>query len=310
MNLRKSSALGTILFAIAAGSFAGAPSFAAQAASSFQAQVDLLDCDGVPCITATINGQTVKLGIDSGNAESVLDAKVAAALGIKPSEPPRSGAPFGMFRMTFPRVQIGGATLPSGPGLAMDLGPMIEQKQVPHLDGTLAYTAFKDRIVQLDFVAHKLRISEPSGKAQSSSSCDKIELITFGKEGPPIVVAHGFEVNGQRVTAQVDTMFTGSLLIYTASIEKLGVSAESKTEETELFPLTDGGVQMKVSAAKQETFHGSPLSSGAPKLYFPTPDVHEPDDLFDATVGLALFRDAVVTFDFRAMTLCVAKAAS
>jgi len=305
MNFRKCPALCTILFAIVA-----APCLTAQTGYTFKTTVDLLDCDGVPCINATINGQAVKLGIDSGNADSVLDAKVASALGIKPSEPPRSGAPFGMFRMTLPPVQIGGAALPSGPGIAMDLGPMIEQKQVPHLDGTLAYTAFKDRVVQLDFAAHKLRISDPDEKTQTNSSCDKMELITFGKEGPPIVVAHGFELNGQKVTAQVDTMFTGSLLVYTASIEKLGVSAESKTEETELFPLTDGGVQMKVAAAKQEAFHGSPLSSGAPKLYFPTPDVHEPDGLFDATVGLALFRDAVVTFDFRAMTLCVAKAAA
>lgn len=309
MNLRKRPALRAILFVIAAGSFA-ASALAAQTGSAFKGQVDLLDCDGVPCIAATINGQTVKLGIDSGNADSVLDAKVATALGIKPSEPPRSGAPFGMFRVNLPPVQIGGATLPSGPAIAMDLSTMIEQNQVPHVDGTLAYTAFKDRVVQLDFVAHKLRISGPDEKTPAPSSCDKIELITFGKEGPPIVVAHGFELNGQKVTAQVDTMFTGSLLVYTASIEKLGVSGESKTEETELFPLTDGGVQMKVAVAKQASFHGAVLTSGAPKLYFPTPDVHEPDGLFDATVGLALFRDAVLTFDFRAMTLCVAKAAA
>jgi hypothetical protein len=74
-----------------------------------------------------------------------------------------------------------------------------------------------------------------------------------------------------------------------------------------LFPLTDGGVNMKVAEAQQEGFRGIILAKEGAKVYFPTETVHEPDGLFDATVGLELFRDAVLTLDFHDMTIGVVK---
>ena len=38
-------------------------------------------------------------------------------------------------------------------------------------------------------------------------------------------------------------------------------------------------------------------------VYFPTPGVHEPDGLFEATVGLELLQGSVLTLDFHAMKL-------
>jgi hypothetical protein len=302
---------GGIALTAIAGLFGATQATAGQGSSVFQTQVDLLNCDGTPCIDATLgDGKKVKLGIDTGNDLSVLDNKIAAALGIKPSQPPKSGAPSGMFRMTIPAVQIGSATLTDVPGIAMDLGEMIDHQQMPHVDGTLAYTAFKDRIVQLDFAAHKLRISGAGAKQDCGASCDKISFITFGKEGPPIVVAQGFEINGKKLSAQIDTLFAGSLLVYSASIEKLGLATEATTNNTELFPLTDGGVRMLVAKAKQETFHGSALTNGYVSVYFPTDEVHEPDGLFDGTVGVALFRNTILTLDFHAMTISVARVSS
>lgn len=311
MKANSFSLTASVIVAALAGLFGGTTANARQGGLVFQAQVDLLDCDGTPCIEATlVGGRKVKLGIDTGNDASVLDTKIAAALDIKPAQPPRKGAPTGMFRMTIPALQIGSTRLTDVPGMAMDLNEMIEHQQMPHVDGTLAYTAFKDRILQLDFAAHKLRISEPGARLDCAKACDKISLVTFGNEGPPIVVAQGFEINGKKLSAQVDTMYTGSLLVYSASIGKLGLAAEANTKETQLFPLTDGGVPMKVALAPgSETFHRFPLGDGAAKVYFPTPDVHEPDALFDATVGLALFRYATVTLDFHAMTISIYKIA-
>jgi hypothetical protein len=185
---------------------------------------------------------------------------------------------------------------------------MISQKQMPSVDGTLAYTAFKDRVVQLDFAAHKFRISEEQAGSPTKcdAGCDKISLITFGKDGPEIVVAEGFEINGKKVSAQVDTMYAGTLLIYTAAIEKLGLSAAAKTTKMRDFPFTDGGVQMKEAAAEKESFHGIALGGTAPPVYFPAEsDGHEPDGLFAGTVGLEMLAGAVVTLDFHGMTISV-----
>jgi hypothetical protein len=42
-----------------------------------------------------------------------------------------------------------------------------------------------------------------------------------------------------------------------------------------------------------------------PTVYFPTPGVHEPDGLFDATIGLELMPDSVVSLDFHNQTISI-----
>lgn len=277
---------------------------------TFVAEVPLLDCDGLPCVEArTEDGKTWKLGIDTGNDNSVLDSKVAEAAGLKPTKPTPSGWPAGMFITTVPVLSVGDLALKEVSFVAMSLSDDIGKGTMPHVDGTLAYTAFKDRILQLDFAAHQLRVSEVlTGPVDCGKICDKFSLITFGKQGPPIVVANGFEINGKRVTAQIDTMYTGSLLVYNASIEKLGLGEAAKTTATRQFAYTDGGVTMKAAQAKREGFRGVPLGDAKPKVYFPTPGVHEPDAMFDATVGLELFSDAILTLDFHNMNVFLQKA--
>ena len=288
---------------------AGAQAPGSWAGVKFAAEVPLLDCDGVPCVEARMgSGPTLKMGIDTGNLDSVLESSLAKGADLKAIGSMPAGAPEGMFRTAIPAIRVGDVTLENVTTLAIVLGDMISQNQMPHVDGTLAYTAFKNRVLQLDFAARKLRISEPlSAAAKCEGTCDKISLIKFGKEGPPIVVAEGFEINGHAVSAQVDTMYTGTMVVYTAAIEKLQLADAAKTTKSREFPLTDGGVQMKEAVAEKEAFHGVALGPRVPLVYFPTPDVHEPDGLFDATVGLELFYGAVVTLDFHDMSISVAK---
>jgi hypothetical protein len=275
----------------------------------FAAEVPLVDCDGMPCVEARIgSGPLLKMGIDTGNVDSVLDVAYAEAAGLKPTAPMPDGAPSGMYKTMIPSISVGNVKLTNVGTLAMSLLDMVSQNQMPHVDGTLSYTAFKDRILQIDFVARKVRISEVlTAPADCAGACDKISLIKFGKEGPPIVVAEGFDINGKKVSAQIDTMYSGSLLVYTASIEKLQLAEAAKTTKSRDFPFTDGGVKMKEAPAEKEGFRGLTLSGPLPLVYFPTTDVHEPDGLFDATVGLELFYKAALTLNFHDMTISVEK---
>jgi hypothetical protein len=282
---------------------------AVPAPMKFAAEVPLLDCGGVPCIEVRIGeGSPLRMGLDTGDVASVLDKDVAESAGLKATRPMPAGAPAGMFRTDIPAIHVGPVTLRDVRALGLSLTEMIAQRQMPDFAGTLAYTAFNDRVVQIDFVTHKLRISEVlTTPAPCSDACDKFSLITFGTKGPPIMVAKGFEINGRSVTAQIDTMFTGTMLIYGASIDKLGLTEAAKTEKTEHFAFTDGGVEMKVASAGKESFHGLALGVSSPVVYFPTPDVHEPDGLFDGTVGLGLFYGTVLTMDFHGMTFSLVK---
>ena len=289
---------------------ASATKTASSSPIKFAAEVPLLDCNGIPCIEVRIGeGKPLRMGIDTADVDSVLDKDVAEAAGLKETKPMPAGAPSGMFMTEIPAVHVGATTLRNVPTIGLSLTQMIEQKQVPDVSGTLAYTAFKDRLLQIDFVNHKVRISEPlSAPSPCGNTCDKFSLITFGKKGPPIVVAEGFEINGKPVTAQIDTMYTGTMLIYTASIDKLKLTdAAVNSQKSENFPFTDGGVEMKSAPAEKESFHGLALGVSAPIVYFPTPDVHEPDGLFDATIGLGLFYGMTLSLDFHSMTVSLVK---
>jgi hypothetical protein len=111
-------------------------------------------------------------------------------------------------------------------------------------------------------------------------------------------VVNGFAINGKAASVQIDTMYTGSMLIYGTSIAKLGLVREAGASETEFFPFTDGGVTMKVATGSTESFHGTVLGSNPAKIFFPTPGVHEPDGMFDGTIGLALLKDRILSFNF------------
>jgi hypothetical protein len=308
--------IGIALIAIA--TLTATPPASAQSTSAayngvkFLTEVPLLDCKGTPCIEVRIgDGAPLKFSIDTGNVASVIDTKIMKAADLKPLHPPLpGGAPVEMIPTQIPTLHIGSMAMTQVSASAMDLTEMINQNQMPEVAGTLAYTAFKDRIIQLDFVANKFRISDLlTSPVKCAGKCDTISLITFGNDGPPIVVADGFEINTVKVTAQLDTMFTGSMLVYTASIDKLSLTGAASTTDTRLFPLTDGGVNMRVADAQQESFQGLILAKDGAKIYFPTETVHEPDGLFDATVGLELFRDTTLTLDFHDMTLSLAKPA-
>lgn len=308
MNLLlKSLALVCLCLFLAAALSQPAPA-AAHSPLHWVADVPLLECDGLPCIEASINGAKVRVLIDTGNQASVFDTDAAKKIALEPYAPNQPNWPKDIFRATIPSLSIGPLTLSGVRILTMGVAGMIAQNQMPHADGTLAYTTFKDRAIQMDFHSHRFRISDVISSAlPCSGACDSFSLITFGKHGPPIIVAKGFTIDGHAVTAQIDTQYSGSLLVYTASIEKLGLSGAAKTNDIKEFPYTDGGAKMKFAPAQDESFHGLSLASSHPVVYFPTPGVHEPDALFDATVGIALFRDTILTLDFHNSTISVHK---
>jgi hypothetical protein len=274
-------------------------------ALAFAPDVPLVMSDGMPCIEVRIgDGKPLLFGIDTGDVNSVIDTAVAknAGLALEALPPP---TPADVLKTRVADLHVGSLDFKDRKAIVLDFA---KNQMPPGMAGTLAYTFFKDRILQIDFRARRVRISEvQAGHVAMPEPSDHFSLITFGASGPPIVVASGFAVNGRAVTAQVDTLYTGALLVYTASIDKLGLAALAKTTSKEFFPYTDGGVTMKVTAADSDSFHGINLGR---RLYFPTEGVHEPDSLFDATVGLGVLNDTVLTLNFHENMVSVQRLAA
>jgi hypothetical protein len=262
-------------------------------------QVKMLDCAGLPCVDVRIGSSApIRLMIDTGNGHSVLDLAQAKALGLTlVPHANRSGQTvLGLFDAKAPSVQVGNLALGPITFIAADLSLPLNQGHFPQSAGTLDYVDLKGRVLTLDYPQHTIEIADAAAAAPAGAGT--LSYPTFGHQGPPIVAATGFAVNGQPITVQVDILYTGTLLIYPTSVSRLGLDAAATATETRDFPFTDGGVPMIVSKAAHESFAGADLMTDAP-LYFATPKVHTPDGLFDGTVGNALLTGHRVTFDFK-----------
>lgn len=264
----------------------------------------MLDCAGLPCVDVTLaSGKHLKMLIDTGDVNSILDTQVAKDLGLEvlPVKDADGKDLPGYGKTVMRGLKVGDAGLGDVRVLVMDVATPMAKDQMPKADGLLAYTAFKSRVLEMDYVARKVRFSEVlTGGVACPGQCGELTTPTFGKQGPPILVGTGFSVNGKAITAQIDSLFSGTLLIYPTSVEKLGLVEEAKSTTKERIKYTDGGVDMMTSRAASEAFEGRVLAKDA-TVYFAGPEVHLPDGMFDGTVGHALLEHSVVVMDLKGM---------
>jgi len=274
--------------------------------TSFAADIPFRSCDGLICMDVSLDGAAPRtLMLDTGNAHSTLITDAAKDLSwtLQPAQRNGTTVP-GIYLGGEHRVGLGNVQA-STTFYAFDRNLLGEYK--PPVDGSITYDFFKDRVLEIDYPRHRLRISNviATPVPDKPSTAGTLRLVTFGERGPPIIVGAPFTVNGKTVHAQIDTVFTGTMLIYDSALATLGLEKQGTPE---LFRYTDGGVNLLASHADRIGFGQRALLGGSPALYFVGAGknpVHQPDGLFEATVGNALFTNSVVTFDFHAMTLDV-----
>ncbi len=263
-------------------------------------------CGGMICLPVTLaDGTSHVLLLDTGNVNSWLLADTARTLGLEldPIEQDGQAVP-GVFRLGVQSVSLQGQPR-SGKFLAFDRKQAGELP--PGVEGALAYTLFKDKVLQIDYAHLTVRVLDPQ-HADTARSASELKLITFGKKGPPIVVGSGFSVNGKAVSVQIDTCFTGTLVVYDAAAGELGLQSAAARGRPRYFPYTDGGINMQEAPAEKVAFGAYVLLRPPASVYFPgtgNNPVHQPDGLFEATAGNALFVHSVVTLDFRTMRIDV-----
>jgi hypothetical protein len=285
----------------------------AQSPSLKMIEIPLSDCGGMPCVEMqTAAGKPLHLLIDLAQPNAYLDSKAARTLDLelKPLQGAGGGDIPDVQQTVVAGAKLGDLPMGDFPFMVLDTAPQPSQPgpQSPPLpaDGGLTYRSFKDRLVQIDFPHHALRISEPLRDPQPCPrTCSPLVIKHFGRFGPVTLTTKGFEVNGQSMDAQIDTLFTGTLLIYPLSLEKLGLKKVKKDKTKESFPFMQGGIQLVHSAkGASESFQGVPLLQDAP-IYFAPADRAFPELQFDATVGSGLLSHGVVTFDFKGMQMWI-----
>ena len=272
---------------------------AKDAAPRFSTDVPFTDCDGLICIDVVLDGaKPRRMLLDTGNVNNVFVAQPARDAGwtLDPLQKDGTAVP-GIYRAGEHRVAIGKVEAKAA-FFAFDRAQLGQYP--PPGDGAITYPFFKDRIIQIDYLAHRLRISDivTTPPADRDEAQGVLKLITFGEKGPPVLVGSPFKVGGKTLRAQIDTCFTGSLLVYDAALDELGLKRQGTSE---LFRYTGGGVNLLASQLSAIGFGRREIANGATIHVVgegPVP-VRQPDDFFEGTVGNALFAHSVVTMDVK-----------
>ena len=273
------------------------------------AEVPMIDCQGIPCVDMTTgSGKTLRLLIDTGELNSYLTIKAAQNLGTElHALPGGDGAETSAVQQTVvPGAGLGNMPMGEFPFLVVDPTPASDQLGLKPLplpgDGVLTFSAFKDRMLQLDYPRRLVRISEPLDAAMPcSNECSDLVIRHFGRFGPATLTSFGgFSVNRRSVDVQIDTVFTGTMLIYPDSVQKLGLQKEAKAKHKELFPFTQGGLKLVRVEDTEAGYYGAAVKRDSPLYFFPSSEP-APSVQFDATVGSGLLSRGVVTFDFKGM---------
>ncbi|HEY3858081.1 MAG TPA: hypothetical protein VGM47_00565 [Gammaproteobacteria bacterium] len=265
-------------------------------------------CDGAICIQVTLSDHKPHTFIlDTSYNHSSISETVARALGwnLTPYKA-KNQVVAGLFLTDGPKpAEFAGAE-----GSADFLVMSPEQMGIlAKNDGTLDYTFFKDRVLQIDYKHHVIRVSALLSAAEHPRPGKGVlKLVNFHDWGPPIVVGGPFTVDGRSLEAQIDTSYTGSLLLFSGAEKSFGFEAAADHAVVRNFPITDGGVDMLGVQADSTGFAGKVLSHPA-MVYLPTIKVHQPyQERFQGTVGNEFFSGSVLTLDFHDMTLDVTPA--
>ena len=263
----------------------------------------MLSCASLPCVDITLkNGKHIRMIVDLGDANSVVNSSVAKEmdLTIDPiSLKDRSGSQIASDgRAVLEGAHMGDASLGDVPVLVADLPSITVKGRAPEVEGVLAYTAFKDRLLRLDYKHHRVLVSEPlSADPPCSRFCGDITASTLDNSKAPVLLTTGFALNGTPVTARLDTMFDGTMLISPAAVQKLNLVQENISTSNVPLPYRGSGF-IREAHAHREAFGSQKLAGDNSPLFFTTPQMKVPNDGFDVTVGQELLDAHILNLDF------------
>jgi hypothetical protein len=290
------------LFRLAAQSHPGSPQ------AQFH-EIPLLDCSGLPCLEMiSTSGKTIKLVIDTAEPNSFLDIKVAQTLdpNVKPIKSGNDTDISQVQQTTVAGARIGDLPMGDFPFMAIDTSPDSTQpkaKDIPAFpaDGALGFRAFENRILQIDYTRHRIRLSEPLDQPEPCpQTCTDLIIKHFGNYGPVTLTTTGFSVNGQPLEVQLDTQFSGTILVYPDWVKKLGLKKLAKAKHKGVFPFLQGGLKLAEAEGGGNVMYQSvQLGQDLPLYFFDSSDEHTDPVNFGATVGSGLFARCTAVFDLK-----------
>jgi len=260
-------------------------------------------------VQVKVNGQgPYNMLLDTGAEQSAVDLNTARELGLKLT--PIGGGKVvatgkkenSLFLTKLPQIEVGSLTAKDLLAVATDFSRISQRVGVP-VNGVLGYNFLKDHVVQFDYPKRVVRFYSfsPFPKSQQPNTAGRMVLTFRFYRGDKFPVIDDVYVNGKKIKAELDTGHSGVLALTAAAIKRLGLEAEAEGCEPEI---SEGALGTSVNRkCKLKTLTVGSVNVDSPTVSFRAPNSGLDEAPFEGLLGNDFFKDFVVTFDYRSMTV-------
>jgi predicted aspartyl protease len=239
--------------------------------------------------------------VDTDTDPSAIDLATAKELGLGLAS--RSYAATGggsdaqsVQPTRLPSVELGTIVAKDVAAGAIDLKKLSAKLERP-IHGVLGYTFLKDRILQIDYAASKLRFFTESPYAGIQNQPNTVNKIAMPFRYDNGVLIDSLFINGQKLKATLDTGSSGTFALTPEAVAILGLEDQAQDGAGEKSVGYNGEYESKSGVLKSVRIGRLSLES-APASFWPVGAGHDKAK-FQVNIGNGFFKDYLMTFDFR-----------
>jgi predicted aspartyl protease len=262
-------------------------------------------------VQVKVNGKgPYNMLLDTGAEQSAVDLSAAKELGLKLT-PLGEGKTVAtgkkentLFLTSLSQVEVRGLTAKNLLAVATDFSKISQRVGIP-VNGVLGYNFLKGRIVQFDYAGLIVRFFSvsPFSKQPTAARGMALPFRFYAEDKFPIIAK--VYVNGKQIRAELDTGHSGVLALTAAAIKRIGLEAEAEGCEPET---SEGALGTSVNRkCKLKTLTVGSVTVNSPIVSFRAPNSGLDKAPFEGLLGNDFFKDFVVTFDYRSLTVTFEK---
>ena len=260
-------------------------------------------------VQVTVNGKgPYKMLLDTGAEQCAIDSNAASELSLKLT-PIGSGKTVAagkkentLYLTKLPQIEIANLKARDLLAVATDFSKISQRIGIP-IHGVVGYNFLKNRIVQFDYPKRVVRFYSVSpftaSKQPNTSNRIVLPFHFSGEDRFPII--DDVTVNGKKIKVELDTGHSGVLAVTATTIKRLGLEAEAEGCEVET---SEGALGTSVNRkCKLKRLTVGTITVDSPSVSFRAPNSGLDQAPFEGLLGNDFFKDFVVTFDYRSMTV-------
>src|SRR6185295_204567 len=240
--------------------------------------------------------------LDTDTDPSAIDQKTAQDLGLASGARgyPASGGGTEkniVHQTVIPDLELGAVKAKDVLAATIDLAKLSERMGVP-IHGVLGYSFLKDRIVQIDYPELKIRFHTQTPYPAIQYSPNTVEKIAvpFRREDGCVLIDSVF-INGQKMTATLDTGSSGTFSLTPEAVALLGLDEEDGEGKTQESVGYNGKYESGTGMLK--TFRMGRLTVESAPATFWLPGTGHDNKKYQVNIGNGFFKDFIMTFDFK-----------